>query len=377
MVKLNSQTGATLPVILLLFISNLSLSQDEVIKLESGKNYLVMSKAPDVYQGSQKSGVAIQGAIIEVTHQRGPWRYSKSVKGWIHKKELMSLEDAAAELSKQIEEDPTPIKYHLRGIVYMAEENWGRAVNDLEEAYQLGESSVSLHINLGTSLLNLGLTDKALAEFTHVIENYPEEAVAYQSRGDLFLDQGNYEAALKDLRTAAKYAPQSAETYNSIGVTLRMQGEFAEAIKAYDQAIEFDPSDMSAYVNRGYAHKSQGDFGKALKDYEKALELEPDSPSAMNDLAWLLATCSDKKIRDGRSALELALKACRAVEYRMADYVDTLAAAYAANGNYNKAIETAETACSMLENKSEKAACEEKLKLYRMNKPFVETMSVR
>ena len=73
----------------------------------------------------------------------------------------------------------------------------------------------------------------------------------------------------------------------------------------------------------------------ALKWYQKALELEPQDSELMNNLAWLLATAKDKKLRDPKRALELALKA---VSLRpIATYLDTLAEAFWANGQREKA----------------------------------------
>ena len=42
--------------------------------------------------------------------------------------------------------------------------------------------------------------------------------------------------------------------------------------------------------------------------------------------------------------LELAEKACELTNYRMPEFLDTLAATYAATGNFDKAIETAQKA---------------------------------
>lgn len=351
-----------------------SFAVDQVKKLEDTEKYLVKVKDPDVYHGAEKLGVAIQGALIEVTHHRGPWRYSKELNGWIHQKNLVLLNDAVKHFSKKIQEEPNPMFFHLRGIAYMADENWGRAVNDLEEAYKLGDSSTTLHINLGTSLLNIGLTDKAKAEFTTVIKNFPDQAIAYQSRGDLLIDVKDYEAALVDLRKAAELAPKSSETYNSIGVALGMLGQYEEAVQAYNQAVEFNPDLMSAYVNRGYAYKNIKEFKKALADYEHALELKADSPYVKNDLAWLLSTCEDVEILNKTRAMNLALEACREVEYRKADYLDTLAASYARIGNFEKAVETAQSAIELFDDKSALKECEARLQLYRKKQPYTEVI---
>jgi TPR repeat protein len=75
---------------------------------------------------------------------------------------------------------------------------------------------------------------------------------------------------------------------------------------------------------------------EALKWYLKSSE--QGSVSALNGLAWIHATCPDPAYRDGAKAVDHALKACSNSPDEYA-YVDTLAAAYARNGEFDKAVE--------------------------------------
>ncbi len=46
---------------------------------------------------------------------------------------------------------------------------------------------------------------------------------------------------------------------------------------------------------------------------------------ALNSLAWLRATCPENEIREGKEAVELALRACELSEWRDWGMIDTLA----------------------------------------------------
>lgn len=70
---------------------------------------------------------------------------------------------------------------------------------------------------------------------------------------------------------------------------------------------------------------------------EQKSEFEGINAEAYNSTAWFLATCKDLRYRDAEKALEYAQKAV-AIN-RSASYLDTLAAAYAENGNFEKAVE--------------------------------------
>lgn len=375
MTKLNKNYRSVLTIFTATFLCSIVHSQSEVQELKQADEYIVQSAAASVFQGKKKVGEAVLGALIAVTHQRGPWKYSKELGGWIHTKDLVRLDAAVAAFTKEIQNNSTPDAYHLRGIAYMAQDDWGRAVNDLEEAYGLGESSLTLHINLGNCFFNLGLVDKAKAEFTSVIENFPQDAAAYQARGDLLLDLGELESALADLKKATELSSKTAEIHNSIGVTQRLLGNYSAAVAAYSKCIELDPKFTPAYVNRGFAHKNLKQFEFALKDYEQALLLEPDSPAAQNDLAWLLATCEQENLRDGKRALESALAACRTSEYRQPEYIDTLAAAYARQGEFSKATETTQTAIELFTKEQDKSESQARLELYKNKTPYVEVIT--
>ena len=87
-------------------------------------------------------------------------------------------------------------------------------------------------------------------------------------------------------------------------------------------------------------------MGNALSDYSRALKINPFFVDAYNNKAWVLATCADRRFRNGGQAVRLAQKA---VELKP-DVVslDTLAAAYAAVGNFDAAVDTQKKAIQKL-----------------------------
>ena len=79
---------------------------------------------------------------------------------------------------------------------------------------------------------------------------------------------------------------------------------------------------------------------EAAKWYQKAVD--QDNAEAMNNLALLMATSKNTAVRNPQQAIVLATKAVAAGNNP--DYLDTLAAAYFANGQTDKAIETEQKA---------------------------------
>lgn len=95
--------------------------------------------------------------------------------------------------------------------------------------------------------------------------------------------------------------------------------------------------------------ESAGRERDAAEAYEAALSESPDNPAALNNLAWLLATAKDPAARDAARAVELATKAAALSKSADPAHLDTLAAAYAAKGEWKQAVSIATEAQSLAE----------------------------
>jgi tetratricopeptide (TPR) repeat protein len=107
------------------------------------------------------------------------------------------------------------------------------------------------------------------------------------------------------------------------------------------------------------------------------LRLKPDWPEAHNNLAWILATHPDEKLRNGAEAVAHAQRACELTRYRVPIMVGTLAAAYAEAGSFDDAIATAQKAHEMALTKCQTELAKknlELLNLYRSGKPYRELL---
>ena len=97
---------------------------------------------------------------------------------------------------------------------------------------------------------------------------------------------------------------------------------------------------------------------------------DKDDFSALNELAWLLATCSDSAIRDGRSAVGFAERAVAKTNPKDPGVLDTLAAAYAEAGEFAKAVKAQREAIDLSPTEKMKSDFAPRLKLYESNTPF-------
>lgn len=149
---------------------------------------------------------------------------------------------------------------------------------------------------------------------------------------------------------------------------------FDEAKHDVERALQLDPQCGMAYELRGHLFGRDGQPSDAKADYDRALKLDPRNYNAMNALAWLLATSSDEVIRDGKRAVELAVKVCERTSFEEWAFLDTLAAAHAEAGEFDEAVTFQEDVVSRC-YESDRAGAEQRLALYRDGMPYRETRS--
>jgi Zn-dependent protease with chaperone function len=106
--------------------------------------------------------------------------------------------------------------------------------------------------------------------------------------------------------------------------------------KVIQRELEKTPDNPLLYTTLGDLYFSNKNYTETIKAYEQSLRLNPDNPYALNNLAWLYATCEVETFRDPEKALVLAKKAAG---LKVAPHIfDTLAESYYANGQFEMAL---------------------------------------
>lgn len=120
----------------------------------------------------------------------------------------------------------------------------------------------------------------------------------------------------------------------------------------------------------------KGKINQAIGHFEDAMRLKPDWDEPLNILAWYFAVNKETGIYNPDEAVRLAQHACKLTNYQKPDFLDTLAVAYAAKGDFDKAVETLEKAlalCRSSQQESLKKELESRLALFKAGKPYIES----
>ena len=131
------------------------------------------------------------------------------------------------------------------------------------------------------------------------------------------------------------------------------------------------PGQFQSRHSLGQVLQQQGRSGDAEQAYLAAIKTKSDYEFAYNSLARLLATCPDDKVRDGKRAVEYATTACERTGWKNPPFLDTLAAAYAAAGEFEEAVRYQTRAMDDPALRGDlRVAATQRLELYRQKKPF-------
>jgi tetratricopeptide (TPR) repeat protein len=250
-----------------------------------------------------------------------------------------------------------------------------------QAAVDVWPSSPTFQAKLGKALLRKGLNDEAIIHFQKAMElashrTDTERAELQSDIGNELLQKGLVDEAIVQFQQALELAPADRIIHNDYGNALLRKGRVDEAIVQFQKALDSGVEDAYAptiHYNLGNALRQKKLLSEAVAQYREALKRAPRLVAAQDNLAWTLATAPDASLRNGSQALELATQANQLSGGRDPVILRTLAAAYAENGQFSKAFESAKSALDLAITQRNQAlveALQHDISLYQTGLPY-------
>ncbi len=195
----------------------------------------------------------------------------------------------------------------------------------------------------------------------------------YVAHADLATFLQNGDEALAHLQEALRLKPEYAVTHSRLGLLYGGRGEFGKAIEQFRQALAIEPDNAESLGGLGNVLRMTGETREAARYFERTLETDPESAISLSGLAWILATCPDASLRNGRRAVELARKVVELSKHEDPIALGTLACAYAETGEFDQAIALARQARDLARSRSNSALASEltlEIDLYQTGLPL-------
>lgn len=273
----------------------------------------------------------------------------------------------------------------LRAEIALSQGDTNQAQNILSDATEFKAIESELHGTQGRLYLSeafsskdkVSLLKKARGHFRKSLHIDPFNMKSYLGITDVYLywlDQDpsiDIKEALSSIEQAI-YFQKSYGNYQRLAGLYQAKGEDEDhqkiIAKMTSTGFSRIPSKADEASRKCIETSEAKHWVEAKKYCEQAYSIE-QTVYTINNLAWLYVIANATEIADAEKALQLAQRAVKESSSGAPNILDTLAAAYAVNGQFKDAISTQKQAIAMVEGKT-KQQFKSVLKAYKEGKTY-------
>ncbi len=325
--------------------------------------------------------------------------------------------EAIGQINIVLEKNPNDMSaYDKLADIYMQLKQYDKTIEVLQKKLALSPEDIATMKYLAETYKLAGDYPQATKYIYLVMEKTPEDPAGYDLLADIYSKQkkfdkaieslqkklallpgdintlkflattcylaGDHSQAVSTIKEILKQASDDAQTYLHLAKNYYRLKDYSKALESYLKALKLDPELSAAHIGAGEAYKKAGDLKLAVEHYEIGLSKLGDLFNIHNTVGWIQATSKDPELYDPESALVHAQKAIELSKdvdspaYKLYPYfLDTLAAAQSANGDFEAAIESASLAIKLCREKELDSVADEiqkHLDLYKQRKVYRE-----
>ena len=229
---------------------------------------------------------------------------------------------------------------------------WKSSIALWTRALELDARNDIAAYNLAIALAEGGRSSEAISWYERTIALVPDHDAARQNlallqaaeaerNADRLAAAGKAREAIDEYTRALALDAKRAHARAARGILTMQRGQLREAAVELRRAMDDGAKDVEVPNALAFALMRTGDDAQAVEVLTRAVAAHAENINLKHNLARLLATASDPQIRDAARALELALEVCDRTGNGDPRALDTLSAAYAADGRLDMARATA------------------------------------
>ncbi len=148
--------------------------------------------------------------------------------------------------------------------------------------------------------------DSAREDSSEAIRLDPQNAEAFEVRGDAWVGAKRYESAIDDYDAAVRLKPDVARLFARRAVAFGLMRQFRLAVRDYTEAVRLEHS-TAMLTDRAGAYKKVRRFDLAIDDESEAIRLDPNSAELYDNRGQTYArnNAYDRAIADYNEAIRL------------------------------------------------------------------------
>ena len=278
-----------------------------------------------------------QGVLEDTNNQQIPWDSSSLVGEFSFNQTSTSVATStlapesttstSTPASESTASTSTPVsesaeKLVQQGLDHVEQGDHQGAINNFTEGIALNPNDAQAYNNRGEAYQNLRQYQQAIADLDQAISLNPDYAEAYNNRANAYLNLQQYPEAIADFNQVISLNPDYANAYNNRGVAYLNLQQYQEAIADFNKAIALNPDFAAAYNSRGNTYYYLQQYQEAIADFNKAIALNPNYAQAYYNRAnaYLNLKQYQKVLADYNKAIELNPNYAEAYYNRGATY---------------------------------------------------------
>jgi len=149
--------------------------------------------------------------------------------------------------------------------------------------------------NRGNYYMEEGRYDQALEDFSRALEIDPKNYKTYSNRALVYIEKDMLDQALIDLNTAISIKPTYAGLFNNRGLVYLYSKRYAPAKEDFSTALRLNPAYKEPLINRGVIFLHEGKTEQAMDDFRGVLKIDPT-----NEQAAAFLKQAERKARERR-----------------------------------------------------------------------------
>ena len=206
------------------------------------------------------------------------------------------------------------------------------------------------HLTSLTEILEKPLSPALVASSHRVRRDNLKSILAeqYLEAGNRLFEDGDPRGAIAVLSYGLSLLPNHARANSDLGERYLQLGQMRKGINFYLRAVNIDNDLASIHSSLGSLYVQMNEPARARLHMEEALRVEPDDMRTTMMLADLLSTHPDAAIRDAEKAFQLVSMLMQQGGDSDWQVLITAAAAMAANGEFDQAVQACERALQVV-----------------------------
>ncbi|MGI8978307.1 MAG: tetratricopeptide repeat protein [Pirellulaceae bacterium] len=286
---------------------------------------------------------------------------------------LKKYDEALKHIEKLVSLNPKhPKGYLLRAGLHAMKDDEQKALDDLNKALDLDPRNLLGLLMRSQVHAAMGNKDKARQDSELLLRIAPDLPDAILVRSRIAASEKRFGDAIIDIKKLLHSDPKNEEYRLMLAMFLVADKRPRKALEILDNVVADNEKNADALRSRGDALLSVGKHAEAIADYEKALKIDPKDTGVLNNLAWVLATSTDDKVRDAKRSIEYGKQACDLTEYKKPHILSTLASGYAEAGDFETAIKWSTKAVELGKGTENDDQLQKELEGYKEKKPWRE-----